>query len=274
MGLLDLIKGLFNRDDHLPEITIGGNQQSQSPGQGGSAASAGSGGRGPESAGGGSGASPSPTELHKLAQAFIDKTVKAGCVTACGLHVETLLSSFGALAGFGCQMAVRSMVEKGHIPAGEAFMVANTADGSKYFFGPHLNMPLISAPVSVVGLICGGINRAGSTDYPNVEAMASHVVSTFGNESFGRLTVPANHQPLISPLDSLKRFWPQIYPTFSIFFQGGLEPMSFGWQFAEAAQRVIVEAKDILPPPLAGRIALESAMFMSKIDPALIPTGG
>ena len=53
-----------------------------------------------------------------------------------GVHLETLYSAIGALAGFGCQAAVReAIVKPGILTAEQAFVVVETTDGSTYFYG-------------------------------------------------------------------------------------------------------------------------------------------
>ena len=209
--------------------------------------------------------------VRKKITNMIYNTVCKGSQTQRGVHVETALSSLGALAGFGCQMAVReSMVKPGLMDEAEAFDVIKSGDDEIYYNGDTLNQPLMEAPVSVLGLINEGVRQAGYHEYPDAAAIAAHVAGTLGNAAFGILTIPDKHKPLISPEASLKRFWPLLFEHIRPYYLDKtvvmVEPAMLGWLFAEAAQRLIVEAKNIVEPPLAGRMAFEAAVAMSKID--------
>lgn len=202
---------------------------------------------------------------------FIANTVRPACSAANGLHAETYLSSLGALAGFACQMAVRdAIIKTGRSTENEAFVTVTTTTGDKYFFGDLLNFPLMHSPGAVTLIICKGVTEAGSMLYPQVNAIADYVAATVGSEAFGRLTVEEAHQPIISPRQSLDLFWPKLYPWFITHYSDDESRANMGLLIAQVIQRFIVEAKNIVQPPLAARIAIEAAMFMSKVDPDTI----
>ena len=58
-----------------------------------------------------------------------------------GIHVETVLSAAGALAGFAAQMAIRKgMAPASGIPVEKLLINVGGKDGRRYFFGDTLNM--------------------------------------------------------------------------------------------------------------------------------------
>jgi len=184
-----------------------------------------------------------------------------------GIHIETLLSSLGAMAGFGCQIAVREgVVKTGIMPLERAFVVVKTKDGSQYFMGDQLNQPLLEAPMSVWAFIGGALKQTGSP-LPDIHEIVRHVASTLGGPDFGKLSVPEAHQPHEQPLQSLTKQWAAAYKL--VKAQLG-NPLFTGWYFAHAAQMLIIEAKDVIDPTLAARIVMESAIAMAKVDPQSI----
>ena len=56
-----------------------------------------------------------------------------------GIHVETLVAVLGAMAGFGCQVAVReAIVGRGKMPLRQALLEVKTKDGGTYYVGDQL----------------------------------------------------------------------------------------------------------------------------------------
>lgn len=184
-----------------------------------------------------------------------------------GIHVETMLAGLGAMAGFGCQMAVREAIRLGDLEPTGALVVVETKDGGTYYFGDQLNQPLLEAPISVWKLVAGAAEQAGATVAPDIMDIVRNVSATVGGDKFGEVRVEWKHQPHVSPLDALKRFWRDAY---AFVQQSGGDPMMTGWLFAGAAQRLIIRAKDAIDPFLACFIVMEAAVAMSKIDPKVI----
>lgn len=57
-----------------------------------------------------------------------------------GVHVQTVLATLGAVAGFAVQMGIREeLVKLGKISADKAFVSVTAKDGSVYYFGDLLN---------------------------------------------------------------------------------------------------------------------------------------
>ena len=184
-----------------------------------------------------------------------------------GIHIESLLCSLGAMAGFGCQIAIREgLIKTGKLPLEKAFVVAKTNDGGTYYFGDQLNQPLLEAPMSVWAQVAGAVQHVGKP-VPDIHDIVRFVSSTVGGPEFGTLRVPEDHQPRETPLQSLQKQWAPAYKL--VKSQTG-DPLFTGWYFALAAQKLIVEGKDVIDATMAGQIVMESAVAMAKIDPAVI----
>lgn len=206
--------------------------------------------------------------IFEVARTCVDDSKK--------VHHSTALSSLGALAGFGCQVGIREgIVKPGTLSEGQAFSVIKTADGDTYYYGDLLNNFLFEGKVTVWGMVTLGLKAVGCTEFPDVNATARHVVQTLGDDNFGVLTAPEAYQPTISPMDSLKALWPRLAPAMREFLVGEgavshKRTQTLGLVFAHAANLAIAQAKETVPPAIAGQIVFESAMMMSKIDPTLI----
>ena len=72
-----------------------------------------------------------------------------------GVHVESLLCSLQALAGYSCPANLRAQALEKGMPETAAFTVIDTADGKKYFFGDPLNQVLAESQYSVWAFAAG-----------------------------------------------------------------------------------------------------------------------
>lgn len=162
---------------------------------------------------------------HRAMVDQIRRTVSQGCRFENAVHPPTVLAALGALAGFGCQMAVREgLVKSGRLTEAKAFEVVQTPEGDDYFYGEELNKMLMLNPNSVYAIICGGLMKAGNLEFPDVEASFKKVLESFGGPNFGRPDVPPEYQPKVSPLDCLRRFWPELLPAAAPYWQGPGQP--------------------------------------------------
>lgn len=183
------------------------------------------------------------------------------------VHVETMLSALGAMAGFGCQIAVRAAMKAGRINPDGALVEVTTHDGEIYYYGDQINQPLLEAPISVWKLIAGAAQHAGAGELPDIIEIAKHVSATVGGGGFGVLTVDAKNQPHEAPMEALKTYW---QPSYALIESLSGDPIMTGWYFAGAAQGVIVDARQVIDPALSCRIVMEAAVAMSKVDPRAI----
>ena len=181
-----------------------------------------------------------------------------------GIHVETLLSNLGALAGFGCQMGIReSLIIRGDLKEEKAFMLVETKNNIKLYFGDLTNELLLEGKMSVFSLVCGGAHRAGAKKFPDVHEIAGYYARAVGLPEYFMSRLPKQHQPRMYPITALG-YW---FATRELQVIWRVEPLHWGWNYALAAQKLIIEAKDVIDPEMAARIVMEAAIPMSKVDP-------
>jgi hypothetical protein len=181
-----------------------------------------------------------------------------------GVHIESLLTALGSLAGFSCQMSIREeLIESGKVPENSAFVIAEGTDGKRYYFGDLLNAPLAENQYSIWDLSGGAAQHLGCTSLPNLEEIFEHVAETVGGESFGIPRVPDNHRANDLPINYVKSLWPKILPIIRPFCR---KPSEWPTLFGLAIQEVIFMEKDTIDPKLAVTIVMESAIPMSKVD--------
>lgn len=184
-----------------------------------------------------------------------------------GVHIETMLSILGTLAGFGCQMGIRqAFIKSGKATEEDLFVVVETNNGEKYYYGEFLNEPIFSTDegrISVWSLVGGAAQSLSATTLPDISEIAAYYAENVGDEKFFIPQLPANHMPLISPVDSLC-FWEPVQTTQILH---SVDPIHWGWNCALVAQRLIIQGEDIIDPGLAAKIVMEAAVPMSKYDP-------
>jgi hypothetical protein len=180
-----------------------------------------------------------------------------------GVHMETLLAYLGGLAGYACQFCVRERrIKYGAKSVDSGFTIVTGADGRKYYFGAALNEPLVEGRYSVWSLTAGAVAQLGKP-LPDLRDIVKHSAATVGGARFGIPRMPEGHGLGGPPLDYLKAVWPKILPIAQRFCD---DPVQLPIVFGIAVQNAIIMAKDVLDPTLAGAIAMECAVSMSKVD--------
>lgn len=181
-----------------------------------------------------------------------------------GLHLPSLFSATGALAGFSCQMGLReAFVVPGKAGEMDVFWVMGMADGSQMFAGPQIIALLLENPMSVWSGVSGALQRCGATALPDIREIANHATASMGKPEFGLIRNP-NVQPWEKPIEAVRRLWPGTSMGLKAL---QVPPLEYGVVFGIVAQLLIVEYKDQLDPMVAATIIMEAATSMSKIDP-------
>jgi len=180
-----------------------------------------------------------------------------------GVHAESLLALLGALAGYACQFSVREQnLKSGAKSPVSGLTIATGADGRKYYFGDALNRPLAEDRYSVWSLTAGTVEQLGKP-LPDLVDIFKHATATVGSAEFGIPRLPEGHRAGDLPINYLRAIWPKILPVAQRFCD---EPAHLPMVFGLAIQNAILMAKDVIDPTLAGTIALECAVPMSKVD--------
>jgi hypothetical protein len=223
-----------------------------------------------------------------------------------GVHAETLLVATGAIAGFAALSAARERVRTRDVPVPAGFdkampdddfytylressllLVAATKDGTHYYFGDLLNGYLVQQSTTVnhslFAILSAAAIEAGlkPADLPDMKAIFHRVSSAVAKGGdYGVLDLPQGLSPHVTPREALDKFWPRVKFIFErTDGQGVVEP-AIGrnvkpeyWPFATAlvARQILLMTKDAVRPRDALAVMMESAIWMSKVDPKTVP---
>lgn len=180
-----------------------------------------------------------------------------------GMQIESLLCLLGAVAGYSCQASLRAealargMSETAFLNRYEA------KDGRRYYFGNELNKRLGESNYSVLGLAIASASHLGCAQTPNLEEIHRHSNQAIGTDGFGFPRLPDRHKARETPYQYLVSTFPLLLPTAKLFCP---DPKQWPVLFGLAIQKAMVAAKDSLPPEMALRIVMESAVPMSKVE--------
>jgi hypothetical protein len=191
------------------------------------------------------------------------------------IHAPTLMAAIGAVAGVAAQVSLLADVEKMEKVTAEKKLaeVTLTSDGRIFLYGDALNEMLYSVSdpllarsrvwnMMVSAALSKGLDRK---NLPNVPAMFKHVSDSFNTPREGRPSVEEKLQPVASVRDLLKLVGPVAFAALAgesspaITAQAGLANP------ARAAANVLLRSSSILPPAQALSIAMESAIYASKM---------
>jgi hypothetical protein len=212
-----------------------------------------------------------PASFEKAASAINDFYTSRYRDDKGNVRYADVFNALGSLAGFGCQMAIREgFIKPGLMPENKAFVVVQTRSGQKFFFGDFLNTPLLAeggGQISVWSLVGAAAQKAGARELPELTEILTHGAKVVGSAEFGVPRVPAQYRSQYLPIDVLKNDWSGMLKTLK---DNKVDPRFWGWAFALAAQHLILNNNIIFDAGIAAKIMMETAIPMSKIDPASI----
>nr|WP_315469192.1 hypothetical protein [uncultured Undibacterium sp.] len=181
-----------------------------------------------------------------------------------GIHLESLLSALGALAGYACQVSVREdfVVRQGRAENDVFILVHSKQNSDTYYFGDLLNRPLAESRYSVWSLASGATQKLGLQELIDLHDIFKHVTATLGTVDFGVPRIADEHKAKEIPLNYVSFLWPQLFPLAQNFCPN---PTDWPIIFGVAIQEILFASKDLIAPNLALTIVMESAVPMSKI---------
>jgi hypothetical protein len=195
------------------------------------------------------------------------------------LKSADLISALGGVAGFFVHLRAQDLVKTPAWQARkDALVDVKTRDGAHYAFGDAINVGLYGSPSDGLGLWNYVAPAAGDPEIASkidLMEIAAHTAATVGDAAFGVPRVPAEYRPSEPPLAALKRDAPVLLAELQRL---KVPTDQYVTLFGGAAQKLVpftagdrdfqVDAK--LPPFEAVRLFMETAVPMSKIDPASI----
>lgn len=181
-----------------------------------------------------------------------------------GVHIESLVSILGSLAGYSCQASLRKeYIETRGLPENQVFTIVEAKNGTRYYFGDMVNKPLAEDQLSVWSLAAGMVHHLGCSQFPDLNDIFKYVTGTVGQDNFGIPRIPEGHKPGDIPYEYVASLWPMFLRAAERYCASPLEwPVMGGMALQEAIQM----GKDVLDPQLALSIAMECAVPMAKAD--------
>lgn len=180
-----------------------------------------------------------------------------------GIHIETLLTALGSLAGFACLQHLIEESKNKDASRNIQLTVVSCADGKNYYFGDDLNAPLAESEYSVWSLAAGAAKHHGCQNLPDIHEIFKHVSKTVGTAEFGIPRSHTGHHAGDKPVNYVKGLWPILFPIVKQFCPKSSEwPILFGF----ALQEVIEMCIGVIPLDTALLVIMESAIPMSKIN--------
>jgi hypothetical protein len=193
-----------------------------------------------------------------------------------GVHAETLIAALAGLAGYACLVSARSVVAMLRSASGPATRRVENgsdnlaidritgADGQIYSRGRAIDRPLFEDRLSVSNVILGLAPAYGINALPDMSELLAHVAGSIGTPEFGRPRLaPGGYPPTEPPAAFVRAFWLVLLPKARLFC-----PLPEQWPvlYAFATQQAIALCRDAVPPEIAMRLALESAVPMSRLE--------
>jgi hypothetical protein len=193
-----------------------------------------------------------------------------------GVHAETLIAALAGLAGYACLVSARAVAAMlsgasapllrniEDTPASLEIDATIGADGRTYASGRAIDRPLFQDRLSVWNVILGSASAYGVKTMPDVDELLAHVSASVGTEAFGRPRLaPGGYPPREPPVAFVRAFWLVLLPKARLFC-----PLPEQWPvlYAFATQQAIALCREAVPPEIAMRLALESAVPMSRLE--------
>jgi hypothetical protein len=202
-----------------------------------------------------------------------------------GIHVETLLTAIGSIAGFAAQNAfwAKTHLTPASVPEtglGSQLVVVRLKTGERLFFGDGINSYLAGGvgPAERLFLwsfVQGALVQLGLplNQQPDVRMMFSRVSKTVGAEEFGFPDVPSSHRPRSSAVTLVRLLWPHTQAILKLKPPPGVATSEDDldesyWPFVSfiVASQLLMFTRDHVPPGVAATLVMESAIAASKLD--------
>jgi hypothetical protein len=178
------------------------------------------------------------------------------------------ISIVAALGGFAAQQAVwRCLIEPAQHNAGDYLVRVRTKQGDTLYFGDATNVFLTSTHgrLSFYALAAGGVP---SDQLPDLGEIFRYVSSML-EPNFAAVRLPTAHGKFLPPRAALDTHWGWVEKA----LLGSGHPASEWPAILGFVSQWVIRgaATSNLPTPLGLKLLMETAIFMSKVDPRFVP---
>lgn len=209
------------------------------------------------------------TEANPLAgaqvssQIVLDKVMQL-MTTENGVHVESVVTALGALAGRACQIAAIHQLEQTGDATGVGVSRVVTTSGETYLMGDAINRPLLESPYSVWSLVSGAAKEQGA-ELPELTELVSHSASTLGGPEFGIPRFAEGTDAAASPREYLELWNTMLTWVTPTAPRPQQWPMVYGLALQNLFQMMRGQDFDL---GVLTRVAMDSALTTAKIATA------
>ncbi|MDR7080841.1 hypothetical protein J2X01_000110 [Arthrobacter ginsengisoli] len=218
------------------------------------------------------GAASDPLPGAQLAGRIILERMLGSMKDARGVHVESLATALGALAGHACQVAALQGLSSGAAEyQGLSLMTVGGANGDEYCVGDAINRPLAESQYSVWGLVAGAANQHGG-QVPDLNELFHHSASTLGGADFGLPRFAPGTSAGATPRSYLA-MWDSLQASVR---QAAPRPEQWPVAYGLAIQNLFAMAAGQFDLGVLTRVVMDSAIATSKLHlplPAAAPAG-
>jgi hypothetical protein len=173
-----------------------------------------------------------------------------------GVHLETITTILGALAGRACRLAAE------HDDAGRTLNVVETVDGETYAFGDAVNWPLAESPTSVWAILAGAVVQQGGK-LPDVAEAFTHSAATLGGPEFGIPRFADGTRSTITPAAAVATFWAPALALIQLVAPDPRHaPIATGFALKQLVEAAAPGGADL---EVIARVALDAALTASKL---------
>ncbi len=173
-----------------------------------------------------------------------------------GVHLETITTILGALAGRACRLAADAD------DAGRTLAAVETADGGSFVLGDAINWPLAESPTSVWSILAGAVMQHGGT-LPDLGEAFARSVATLGTAEFGIPRFAEGTQSTLTPAAAVGVFWQPALALIQLVAPAPAHaPIALGFALRRLVDAAAPGGADL---EVLTRVALDSALTTSKL---------
>ncbi|MCH5282013.1 MAG: hypothetical protein J1E61_11165 [Lachnospiraceae bacterium] len=191
-------------------------------------------------------------QLSKSASAIINM-FKGVFNTPKGFDIQKALLYASGLAGYACHQAVKAN--------NESFVVVGTVDNKKFYMGDALNKYLLEDKYSVLSFCNGFFDNFAKGEFrPDPIEIVKKEVAVIGDNNYKIWNI---YQPK-DVYCEIRNCWEGIYDNMTAVYCQS--PQEWPVLFAIVLQNIMITASEAIPAPVLYNMALECAIYVSKMD--------